>query len=72
MAWTSRSVTTTAFMMFTCFSRLSHEMISDGRKWVQIATSGWYLSRNLMNGTVLSLSNASRTFSFLPGTSRWS
>ena len=40
IACTSKSVTTTVFKTLTFPSPFSDEMIPDGRKWVQIATSG--------------------------------
>ncbi len=40
MACTSKSVTTTEFKTLIFPAPFSQEMIPDGRKWVQIATSG--------------------------------
>ena len=66
-AWTSKSVTTIACRVASFSFDFSHEMISAGRKCVQIAISGWYGSSSLTNGRVLSLSNASLPALVLPG-----
>ena len=49
---------------------LSQEIISDGRKCVQMATSGLYSFRSFTSGRVLRASSASLRRSFFHGLSR--